>query len=359
MFSCENWDQIQKNFKAFWKRENERPLVNITGIRDGYVPRAISAPSSLAAKWENPEYVLECTRESIRSTYWGGDSFPMFMPNLGPDIIGAILGDDIIYGEGTSWSAHRMTEAEWGSRRFVFDENNLWWKKLAALTQTLVEGANGEFFVGLSDFHPGCDALVSLRGPENLCFDLRDYPDEIKRANAEIFEVLKQVAERSREILMPYQEGTATWMSMWHPCMWYVTSCDFNGLISPEDFETFVAPDLTMQLDWLDASVYHLDGPAAIRTHLDRLLAFEKLDGVQVCYGAGAGRATDWIDAAKKVQAAGKCLNISASPEDLDVLLSELRPQGLYLELGKDPFHMTAEPFTQEEVDTVMKRWFS
>jgi len=45
-------------------------------------------------------------------------------------------------------------------------------------------------------------------------------------------------------------------------------------------FDDFVAPELDELSSWLDHSLYHLDGPGALR-HLERLLAIPELDCVQ------------------------------------------------------------------------------
>ena len=43
-------------------------------------------------------------------------------------------------------------------------------------------------------------------------------------------------------------------------------------------YEELVVGELLEELDFLDASIYHLDGPDALK-HLDRLLAIDKLKG--------------------------------------------------------------------------------
>lgn len=57
-------------------------------------------------------------------------------------------------------------------------------------------------------------------------------------------------------------------------------------MISTQMYEELVVGELLEELDFLDASIYHLDGPDALK-HLDRLLAIDKLKGIQWVYGAG------------------------------------------------------------------------
>jgi len=354
-----NWEEIKERYRALWSISNETPLVHIKGVADSYIPDEIAIPETLEQQWLDAEYVLASSRNKIRGTYYAGDAFPLIMPNLGPDLLGAMLGCDLIFGETTSWSVPCMSEDEWGARHFIFEESNVWWKQVYNLTEYLASESRGEFFVGFSDYHPGCDALVALRGPEAFCIDLLNHQKEILQATKEIFEVFRQVVDRTHSMLSKYQEGSATWMPIWHPGKWYVTSCDLICMISPEMFETFVAGELDKELEYLDASIFHLDGPAAIHTHLDRLISFPKLNGVQLQYGAGGGTAKDWITAAKKIQDSGKIVEITTAPEHISDILENLKPQGLFIHVHPEPNNGTAKPFTQDEVDSIMKKWFN
>lgn len=105
---------------------------------------------------------------------------------------------------------------------------------------------------------------------------------------------------------------------------------DFSCFISKENFEDYVIPGLEVELDKLQASIYHLDGPGALR-HLDRLLELEKLNGIQWVQGAGAPPAREWIQVYKKIQKAGKCIQAECEPEDIEPLCRELAPEGVHL----------------------------
>ncbi len=105
-------------------------------------------------------------------------------------------------------------------------------------------------------------------------------------------------------------------------------------------------PELAREWAWLDHSLYHLDGPGAIR-HLDSLLAAPDLNGIQWVPGANSGPATRWIPLLKRIQSAGKCIHYSIAPEELDVLIENLRPQGVMFNLWVS---------SPEEADAVVAR---
>ena len=112
---------------------------------------------------------------------------------------------------------------------------------------------------------------------------------------------------------------------------------DFSCMLGSEEYERFVAPGLELELDYLEASMYHLDGPAAARQHLERILQFEKLDGVQWVYGAGQPSARHWLPLLRQIQAAGKRIQVHCEVEDLVPVCEALRPRGRPPDRGRLP----------------------
>lgn len=348
-----DWEKAQQKFIEFWNKENhDRPIISITAKKEGYSPKPIKIPEKLIDRWTDIEYVINSSRDRFAATFYGAEAYPNMWPNLGPDIFGAILGDDIVFGEDTSWSKHLLED--WSKvGRFEFNGENKWWKKLKEMTEEIVEDARGDYFVGISDIHSGADSLVSLRGPENLSYDLYDYPDKVKKANFEIFEIYKTVVDELYTITTRKQKGSSNWMGIWHPGKWYVSSCDLMGMISKDMYKEFIEPELLEEIKWLDASIFHLDGPGALK-HLDSLLEIPELNGIQWVYGAGQPSAKHWIPVLKKIQDAGKLVQVSALPGDLDTLLSELKPEGLMLCMATDEFYSGS--FTEQEAkDIILK----
>lgn len=330
MINKDNWTQTQQKYLEFWARENhDRPLISVTAPKDGYVKKVIKAPDKLADRWTCTEYVIKRSRENFEATFFGGESYPMVYPNLGPDIFGAILGCDLEFGEDTSWANHFVTDWDEVVGKFVFNPESKWWEKIKEMTEAIVEDARqGDYFVGLTDLHPGMDGLVSLRGPENVCLDLIDNPDAVKKATVEIFSIYRKVLDELYSITIKYQKGSTHWMGVWHPGKWYSTSCDFICMISGEMFSEFVLSEIKDELKLLDASIFHLDGPGALK-HLDALLELPDLNGIQWVYGAGRPTASHWIPVLKKIQDAGKLIHVDIVPEEIDILLEELKPEGV------------------------------
>jgi hypothetical protein len=343
----EDWEAAQRKFREFWARENhDRPLVTVKGLREDRKPTGIKAPDRLIDRWMDPEWLVRRGRAWCESTWFGGEAYPDLWPNLGPDVFAAFLGEEIEFGEDTSWARHSL--ASWNPRpRLAFDPDNRWWRAIEGLTEALVADARGDYFVGVTDIHPGMDALVSLRGPETLAMDLYDEPEAIKSAVADCFKALTAVYDRLYAISQKNLAGYSDWMNIWHPGRAFTTSCDFIGLISPKAFREFVEPEIRAELAFFDASIFHLDGPGALR-HLDALLGIDELAGVQWVYGAGQPTAAHWLPVLRKIQAAGKCVQVTASPEDLPALCANLRPEGLILNMEKIPNDLSIKNFFTE-----------
>ncbi len=211
-------------------------------------------------------------------------------------------------------------------------KDGYYYKKTLEMTEALTEFAKDKFIVGITDLHAGLDALVGLRGPQDLCIDSIDTPEFLDKGAFAVLPGYKEVLSDHYNITSKYQGGTTNWMGIWHPKLWYVTSCDFSCMISEEMFSNHVMPELLEEIDFLDASVYHLDGPDALK-HLDSLLEIKKLDGVQWVYGAGQPTASHWIPTIRKIQGAGKMVNIVAEPNELEILLKNVPPQGIMYNL--------------------------
>lgn len=353
MIGINDWSKIKNRYLEYWQMENhDFPLYRITGVRQMQDGPA-DLPVSLETRWTDTEYIIRNARRSMENRIFAGVAFPAITADLGPDIFGAILGDDLVFAQGTSWARHVYQGQDFGAVHLTFDENNRWWKKIQQMLKDYISDSKGDYLVGLADWHGGMDALVSLFGPEEVAMAVYDCPDEIKRLDNELAGIFQTVLKRQDDIVRPFQEGTTHWMGLWHPGLWYNTSCDFNIMLSPAMFEEFVVPPLKQDLAFLDASIYHLDGPGAFR-HLKRLLEFPDLHGIQLVYGAGAPPAVHWIPELKQIQAAGKGIHLNCMASEVDTLLAELKPEGLFLDIGPDENH--GRPFNQEEINWLVRK---
>jgi hypothetical protein len=108
-------------------------------------------------------------------------------------------------------------------------------------------------------------------------------------------------------------------------------------------------PGLIEECKFYDRSIYHLDGPGALK-HLDSILSIPKLNAVQWVPGAGNGGFERWIPVYQKIQAAGKGIQLATvSLKNLELVFETLRPEGVWFS-GIEGVH------DRETAEAVLKR---
>ena len=333
-----DWERVAERFEAWWagevigrvalqvtapKADYQRPPASVPQVEGRLQPRPYEE------RWTNVDDVIEAAEERMRATFYGGEAFPMYWPNLGPDVFSAYLGCELIFMSSTTWAEPNITDWE-NPPPLTLDPNNRWWKLTLQMIERALKSAPGRYFVGLTDLHGGMDALSAMRGRKQLCFDLIDCPEKIAWAMEFITPLWFEIYEGMHQPIRERLTGSSTWLPAWSPGRWYPTSCDFAALISPKMFDEFILPDIIAEVEWLDHSLYHLDGPDAI-VHLDSLLNIPKLGGIQWVPGAGSPSMLHWVSLLKRIQKAGKLLHLSISAHEVEPLLRELSPSGLML----------------------------
>lgn len=331
MLYCTDWEKKQKRYLEFWARENhDRPLLDIRVTKDHLTsPEPTSHHKTIKDLWMDTDYIIKRTNWAMQNTLYLGEAFPIMNPNLGPDYFAAGYGVELEFGMHTSWAKPFYSDHDAETyHEMVLDMQNKYYKKMEEITRAAVEDGKDKYLVGITDLHPGADALVSLRGPENLCYDIYDNPRFVKQGILDMFPGFVQVYDHLYNLTTKYQKGSTCWMPIWHPERWYVVSCDFSCMVSESTYEEMIVKEIEMEVNELDASMYHLDGPDALR-HLDRILEIPNLNGIQWVYGVGQQTASHWIPVIQKIQAAGKCLYINVTASELEFMLQTVRPEGV------------------------------
>lgn len=321
-----------RRMEAFWDCEVlDRAFAQIIASKPEQKPYPASTHATLRERWMDAEYAVTCALARAENLYWGGDAIPTFSPNLGPEIMTTGFGAELDFSDHTSWSHPILTDwAQVASLRF--DPQSPYIAKIQEMTRLGVERGRGRFITGLTDIHPGGDLAASLRNPQDFCMDLLESPDEVEHllqtiqpAYADFYDLLYAILREGGQTL------TTTWLPFCTNGRFYVPSNDFSCMISSAQFERFFLARLAEEIEFLDRSIYHLDGPNALH-HLPAILSIPKLNAVQWVYGAGHGPARRWIPVYKQIQAAGKGLQIcDCTMADLDDIFANLRPEGVAL----------------------------
>jgi hypothetical protein len=340
-----DFERTKARIAAFWERELiDRPLVQFVLYKPpaAWVPVPGSQHATPAARWTDAQYQAEFALADLSNREFLGDSLPIAWPNLGPEIFSVFYGCPVEFGDyGTSWTAPILEK--WGEAdQIQFDWAGPWFAKLHEMTDALLEAGRGKFIVGMTDWHPGGDAIAALREPQRLAVDMLEHVDSIKRLLARIADDYYRAYDIFYAKLRAAGQPITSWTTLIDDGKFYIPSNDFSIMISTPMFEDVYIPGLVDECRFLDRSIYHLDGPGALR-HLDTILAIPELDALQFVPGAGNEGFHRWVDVYRRAQAAGKAIQVFCTPADLPLITQTLDPRGLLLSMSEVPSRAVGE----------------
>lgn len=335
-----DWNEARENIKSWWRGEGM--ALCLTAPRDEPavdIPKP-AEPADLLNRWRDPAYRCSLAEYQMSRTCFFAEAFPHFDTYLGPGSLCTMLGSEPEFADTTVWYGSCISDPEtYGEIRFDPTDNR-WWDAHMALVEEGLRRANGRYLVGLPDLIENLDVLASMRGSETILYDLIERPawvmgklDEINRA---YFDVFGRMFER----VVDTDGGNAfCGFQIWGPGKTAKLQCDISCMISPDMFNQIVAPPLSRQCDWLDYSLYHLDGEDALQ-HLDSLLAIESLNAIEwtpigasgKIDGMPSGGSPHWYDLYRRIRAAGKSVQaIQLQPSEVVPLLDAVGPEGMFL----------------------------
>jgi hypothetical protein len=322
-----------KRYEAYWNQSViDRPLIAIP-VRPRVPLLGDQVPDSPSweAQWLDIDRRVERDIWVIENTAYYGDALPIAWPNMGPEIFSAWCGAGYQYGKMTTWSVPSINSWAEDGPGARLDLDHPLFRRTAEYTDRLIERSDGRFIVGLTDFHPGGDHLAALRDPERLALDLIENPEWVKKmvdvATTDFFVAYDFFYDRIRAAGMP----VTSWIPLVAEGKYYIPSNDFSALISPQMFEEFFLEGIREECRFLDRSIYHLDGPDAVR-HLDLLLEIPELDAIQFQPGAGSGSLERWLPVYRRIQDGGKATELEqVKLHDLDAVFEALKPEGVFI----------------------------
>jgi hypothetical protein len=331
-----DWDIARQHLLDWWAGRGLAALV--LAPRESFredIP-APDVPADLQTRWTDAKYRCDAAERALAGTYFGGDAFPYFDTQIGPGSLALFLGSEPGFAKGTVWYKPCIDDPETVDR-IRFDPENRWYKVHMALIEEGLSRADGRYLVSIPDLVENIDILAAMRDPQRCLLDLIERPGWVEARIREITDAWFQVFDRMYERVRDAEGGNCfSAFSIWGPGKTAKLQCDFSCMISPAMFRQFVQPELKRQCDWLDYSLYHLDGPGAI-IHLDALCEIESLNAIQWQPGAGQPDAGDphWYELLRRIRTGGKGVQITGiKPEKVEPLLDAVGPEGLYLRCG-------------------------
>lgn len=340
-----DYEQSKTRIDAFWECELiDRPVVQFFLAKpvDKCIPVPVSNHTTLAARWLDAEFQAEQALAELSNQEFLGDSMPVAFPNLGPEVFSAFYGCPLVFGDyGTSWSEPILLE--WDQADALrLDWENPYLEKLLEMTDALLEIGRGKFITGIPDWHAGGDCVAAMRNPQTLAVDMIDSVDEVKRLLNRVETDYFQIYDHFYHKLRGAGQPISTWLPLVCDAKYYIPSNDFSIMISTAMFEDVFLPGLIRECQFLDRSIYHLDGPGALR-HLDAILSIAELDALQFVPGAGREGYHKWVQVYRKTQTMGKAIEVFCTFQEIDAVTETLDPHGVYLNVSGVPSRDAAE----------------
>lgn len=282
------------------------------------------------AWWFNAELQIDLFIKSVQGRRFHGETFPVYFPNLGPDVYAAFYGAQLLFGEVTSWSVPLVTDWEQVDQ-LRLDVENHYFKKLEELTRNALERCETKFLVGYTDLHPGLDCVAAWRDPQQLCFDMIDNPEQVKRLVDLAITDFEMIYDHFDAMLKDAGQLSVSWMGIPSYGRMHIPSCDFSTMISPALFEEFGMPILEREVKTMTHNIFHVDGKG-VAGHLDMILSVPEVHAVQWVQGVGDDYPIlQWVPFIKELQGKGIPVIVDLSPSELDEFIDDMDPHGLFL----------------------------
>lgn len=334
MIGKDNWDETTRKWTRYWRRENDgRPLMCVIA-RNSDTEAAYqqataegrklfsvlcqgtdaTLPPELAVRdmtdlYQDAERMDLRYRHFCQTHSFLGESFPNIDADFGPGSMASYLGSNIEFREDTQW--FEKCVEDWADRGpLTFDPKAPWWDRHYRLIQDLNRLSGEDYLIGMPDIMENVDVLASLRGIQDLLYDMIDDEEEVLRRINQVGDSYFEYFDRFYDQLKRNNGGMAyTVFQIWGPGRMAKLQCDASALMSPDQFRTFIPDSLRAQARNLDQVLYHLDGADAIK-HLPAVMEIEEIDALQWTSGdfGPDGTLEDWDVIYDQARAAGKSL---------------------------------------------------
>ncbi len=331
-YKCD-WPETKRRLTALWMGERlDRPCIAVTAPQAVENPEPIPEPADDEARWLDPVCRIPQFRHILQGTWWGGECLPGVTPMHNWVIC---LGGTPRFDAATIW--FDTVPVDFGKPTpFRHDPDSPWMNKVTKLLMALcAEAGRDDFVIGKPGGLPANDLLSMLMGTEAFLFALMDHPDWMAEAilTGARDQALARKALQSqiRASGHEFWYGQVGWMSFWAPEPYASTQSDVSCMLSPEQFDRFVVPELEVYAEEHGPLWYHLDGGDA-KQHLPRLLGLPFLRVLQYTpTPAEPDNGPAHLEMYRQVQAAGKIVHIQVPPQHVEPLVRELDPSLLML----------------------------
>ena len=314
--------RIIQRFEDWWHRDNRGlPLMRVIAIRENPplpIPKVIE-PANREEQYTRLEFLHSFMQYYIATHEYMADAFPSFGANFGPGSLALYLGAEPRFEPDTVWYEPCIDDPE-TYPALHYDPDNRWWVRHRELVRRLKEAAGNDYRLDIPDLIENIDIYFAMRGPQDALYDLIDCPEKVHEFIRQIDDSYFRYYDEFYDIVRD-ADGVSSYTAFYILGRGRVAKiqCDCSAMLSPAHYREFVLPSLRAQTERLDHSLYHLDGPDAIR-HVPAIMELKRLDALQWTCGAGQpdGTSPRWFDIYDQVAAADKSLWVQIYDGNVD-----------------------------------------
>ena len=319
MLLTQSVNETKQNFVKWWRGEDfGRPLFNLTSRPQ--FPREQRIASDFRIRRLDAAKRYEQLKRSYDVSTLYGDTLPFAGISVGVGCMAAFLGCEPVFAEDTTWMNPIVDENIGLSSlgKLTYDPDNFWWKEHLRETGKLADLCREDgFIVTIPDILENIDVLALLCGSQNMCYYFMDEPALVQDYITQIDDLYFLYFDRLYDLIKDSGGGNGSLFNIWSEKRTLKIQCDVAVLLSPAQFDKYVMPSLEKQLSRIDNSLYHLDGPDAIK-YLDSILSLKNLKALQFTPGDGnlPPEKECWYPIYDKVKKSGKSIWVHLTGDD-------------------------------------------
>ncbi len=335
-----NWEETKRHFDEWWDRKGL--VVGMWGAPPCEQGGALDDIAEPPPPKDREQACTDADQRALRNhchlsrCQFPADVIPIADTDIGPGSLALFCGSEPGFSRDTVWFEPSMMDCDHPESLppLKFDPENKWWKLTERTLRRCAELARGRYLVGCPDLVENVDIIAALRDPQTLMMDMIERGDWVEEKVREINQVWFDAYQRIYDIIK-FEEGSSAFgaFQVWGRGKTAKLQCDASAMFSPEMFERFVVPSLTEQCEWLDHSLYHLDGTQAM-CHLDSLLSIKALDAIEWTPQAGIERNNHprWFKMYRRILDAGKSIQVpDVRKHEIVPLLDAIGGKGVYI----------------------------
>ena len=338
----EDWAEAKERFPLWWGHEYfGRCAMAVTA--PGKTPPQIPRPPALESpeqRWYDRDWISRNMDYCLSATFFGGEALPVWNAGYaGVSAIPALLGCPTDIDMETAWWHPILMASDMiDCRGLRLDTDQSGYQFTMRMLERAVTESRRKSLPSIGALGGCGDTLAALRGTAQLLVDCLERPDEVRAAEEYLMDMWIEFYTRCYDIVRAGAEGSTCWFTLWGPGKFYPAHNDFSYNIGPNMFREIFLPVIRRQTEFLDYTVYHVDGIEAFK-HVGALCELPRLQAIQILPGAGKPSPLHYMDTLRQVQAAGKNLHISIAADEVQHAIAHLSARGLFIDTSAGSEH--------------------